>query len=470
MHPRPQNSEQGRFLTGSTMGHVVRMTMTSAVGITFVFVVDAANLFWISKLGQPVLMAAVGYAVAVQYLSVSVVVGLMIAATALISQQIGRGEGHGSRRTATACMIHSVVICAIVAALLIGLRHPLLAAAGASGEPARLAARYLAISLTSLPIMALALTASGALRAFGDGKRAMFVTLSSGAVAMVIDPVLIVWAGMGLDGAGWAIVIFRIVMAAVALRFAIGTHDLLGRPERDALRNTAPPLARIAVPAIATQMAAPFGNYVLTSVIAGFGDAAVAGWAVINRLTVVAFGGIFSLAAAIGGIFGQNFGAQQFDRLRSTYRDALIFVLVYTMIAWILLYALTGRIAAMFDLTPDATTILRAFTTVGAGAFTLTGALYVSNAAFNTLGKPARATVLNWTKDGLLAWPVAIWMAGFWQASGVIYAQAATGAVAGLVAAVWGWVFLSGIGPDNQPRRDRSLARSYRNPDLTRRR
>ena len=37
---------QGRFLTGSTLGHVVRMTATGAVGITFVFIVDAANLLW----------------------------------------------------------------------------------------------------------------------------------------------------------------------------------------------------------------------------------------------------------------------------------------------------------------------------------------------------------------------------------------------------------------------------------------
>ena len=35
---------QGRFLTGSTMGHVVRMTATGAFGIMFVFLVDAANL------------------------------------------------------------------------------------------------------------------------------------------------------------------------------------------------------------------------------------------------------------------------------------------------------------------------------------------------------------------------------------------------------------------------------------------
>ena len=75
--------EPGRFLTGSTMGHVVRMTATGAFGITFVFLVDAANLLWISQLGEPQLVAAIGFAYAIQFFSVSSGVGLMIAATAL---------------------------------------------------------------------------------------------------------------------------------------------------------------------------------------------------------------------------------------------------------------------------------------------------------------------------------------------------------------------------------------------------
>ena len=76
---------EGRFLTGSTMGHVVRMSATGAFGITFVFLVDAANLVWLSQIGQPKLVAAIGFAYAIQFFSVSVGVGLMIAVTALVS-------------------------------------------------------------------------------------------------------------------------------------------------------------------------------------------------------------------------------------------------------------------------------------------------------------------------------------------------------------------------------------------------
>ena len=58
----------------------------------------------------------------------------------------------------------------------------------------------------------------------------------------------------------------------------------------------------------------------------------MAGWAVVSRLTVLAFGGLFALSGAIGGIFGQNYGAGRFDRVKRTYRDALVFCVMHEAI------------------------------------------------------------------------------------------------------------------------------------------
>lgn len=461
---------QGRFLTGSTMGHVVRMTMTGAMGITFVFLVDAANLFWIAQLGDPQLLAAIGFAFAIQFFSVSSGIGLMIASTALISRSIGAGQRDMARRQATSAAIMAGLIQTAVALLIVAFRHDILNAAGAGGETARLAARYLAISLPSLGIMAAGMIANGALRAEGDGRRSMFVTLGSGAVAMIVDPVLIYGLGLGLDGAALGLILFRAIMLAIAFRFAIGTHDLMARPAVADMADTLRPYLAIAVPAILTQLATPVGNYLLTSVMARYGDEAMAGWAVVGRLTVVAFGGIFSLSGAIGGIFGQNFGACQYDRVCHTYRDALRFGAVYTVVAWALLAATGGLVAQGFALTSQGEQVVRAFAFVGAGGFIFASALFVSNAAFNALGKPARSTLSNWARDGLLTLPLALVFAGRFGADGVIYAQAAASVIAGAVAALWGWVFVRGLSRRMVPPLDLDPPRPYAHADRFRRR
>lgn len=461
---------QGRFLDGPTMGHVVRMTLTGATGITFVFLVDAANLFWISRLGEPVLMAAIGFAFAIQFFSVSSGVGLMIAATALVSRSIGTGERAAAREQASAAAILAVATQAGVAALVVGFRHDLVALAGAEGEAARLAARYLALSVPSLAFMAAGMVATAALRAEGDGARAMYVTLISGSVALVIDPVLIYRMGLGLEGAAASVVITRAVLCGMGLLFAIRSHELMARPRLHALRETWRPYFAIALPAIATQMSTPFGNYVITAVIAGFGDSAVAAWAVISRLTVVAFGGLFSLAGAIGGIFGQNYGAGLYPRLRSAYRDALIFAAGYALVAWAVLAAASDPVARGFGLDAEGARVLRAFTHLGAGAFAVSGALFVANAAFNSLGRPGRATLVNWLRDGVLTYPAAAGLGAVLGAAGVIYAQALVGVLAGAAAGFWGWMFLRGLDAAPRPALDPAIRRAYRDPNRYRRR
>lgn len=454
---------QGRFLTGSTLGHVVRMTATGAVGITFVFVVDAANLLWVSQLGDKQLVAAIGFAYAVQFFSVSVAVGLMIAATAVVSRTIGGGDRAQARRQAGAAVVIAASTLAVVAALIVVFRNELLAFAGAKDETARLAARYLAITIPSLIPMSAALVMSGTLRADGYGAKAMYITLFAGTVLLVIDPFLIFYMGWGLDGAAIGLVLFRFALLALAVRFAIVEMNLVDRPRLRTLRNIGAPFVAVAIPAIATQMSTPVGNYLLTRVMAPFGDDAVAAWAVVGRLTVVVFGGIFALSGAIGGIFGQNFGAGQLDRVRSTYRDALIFCLLYTLVAWGLFVALVPYVIAAFDLSGQGADVLNAFAVIGVGGFIFFGALFVSNAAFNNLGKPARSTLVNWIKDGVLAMPLALWFAGMFGAAGVIYGQAAAGSVVGALSATWGWYYVKGLRADVPL--DVAPVAPYPNPD-----
>lgn len=452
------------------MGHVVRMTATGALGITFVFLVDAVGLFWLAQLGEPRLVAAVGFAFAIQFFSVSIGVGLMIAATAVISRSIGQGQRTLARDQAGSAIVISVVMQSLVVLLIVIFRHDLVRYAGAEGDTAELAARYLAITMPSLVLMIVGMICSGALRADGFGAKAMYITLFSGLLLMVLDPVLIVWLDLRLDGAAYGLLLFRLCLLALGIYFAAIQQELIARPSLAVVRKLLPAFMVVAIPTIATQMSTPVGNYILTLVIAPYGDDAVAAWAVVGRLTVVVFGGIFALSGAIGGIFGQNFGAGQFDRVKETYRDALIFCLIYTLVAWALFIAALPVILDLFDLSGQGAEVLRAFAYVGVGGYVFFGALFVSNAAFNNLGHPARSTLLNWTKDGVFSWPLAAAFAIFFGAQGVIYGQAAAGMIVGTLAVVWGWYFVQSLRDMDTPSLDPASPRPYPNPDRHRRR
>ncbi|MBL4806890.1 MAG: MATE family efflux transporter [Rhodobacteraceae bacterium] len=435
--------KQGRFLTGSTMRHVTVMAMTASIGLTFMFLIDAASLFWVSRIGLEINVAALGFAWTIQFFTVSVGIGLMIAAVALVSRSIGSGDRDLARRQATSAMVISFVMQAVMALIVWLLREPILVTAGAEGETLQIASRYLAISLPALPLIAVGMVGSSILRAEGDAVRSMTVTIVAGVVAMVLDPLFIFGFGLGVDGAAIVVVISRLTTAVLSIWFIVKVHDLAARPSMVDMRKIVKPFFIIAVPAVMTQLSTPFGNYIVTIFVSEYGDGAVAGWAVVSRLTVVAFGGIFALSGAVGGIFGQNYGAGLLDRVRSTYRDALLYCVIYVVLAWAVLFSLRGYVVDVFNLSPDGAEIVLAFTNLAAGGFIFTGMLFVSNAAFNNLGRPLWSTLANWSRDGVLMLPLCLLFGRWFYAPGVVYAQALAGVIVGTLAALGAWRFVN---------------------------
>lgn len=433
------------------MRHVVVMTLTGSLGLSFMFLVDFLALFWISRLGREDLMAAVGFAATVQFFLISISVGMMIAAVALVSRALGQGDPDRARRIATSTMVYSVLTLGLIAVLVFNLRDGILVWSGATGEVARVASQFLGISVVSLPLIALGMSAAAILRAAGEAWRAMMVTTTGGLVAVVVDPILIIWMDLGVPGAAMAIVISRLVMACAGLYWVYG-KGLIGQPGLHDLRETATPFLGIALPAVATQVSTPFGNWVLIRAMAEHGDSAVAGLGVAARLQILGFGGIFALSGAIGGIIGQNHGANMPSRVRQSYIDALKFCAVYTAAIWALMVIFADPLARAFGLTGEAAEVVHWFALIGAGSFMFTGALFVSNAAFNNLGRPLWATMANWARDGGLMAPLAFGLGAMFAAPGVIAGQAVANVLAGALAAWVGWRFVSrGLDPAPRP-------------------
>lgn len=436
-------SQKARFTSGSTMRHVAVMTATGATGLMALFLVDAANLLYISMLGVTEMAAAIGYAGTVQFFMVSVSIGLSIAATALVSRAIGAGDRTRARRLAASSILILVSVLSVAAALLWVFRDDALGAIGATGEAREIASGFLAIVVPSMPLLGIGMVASGFLRAAGDARRAMYVTLVGGIFAAALDPLFIFALDMGVQGAAVVSVLARACIAGVGLWGAVRIHDLIGKLDLRAAIGDARALMAIAAPAVATQLSTPFGNAYLTGIVSVHGDEAVAGWAVVGRVTALCFGGIFALSGAVGPIFGQNYGAGLDARIRSTYRDALIFAGIYVLIVWGVLTLALPFIVSGFGLIGQGAEVVESFAHIGAGAFLFTAALFVSNSAFNVLGRPHYSTVLNWSRDAgaipLLAMLIPIGA----HAEAVILVQASAALMVGSVAVLWGRRFVA---------------------------
>ncbi|MEL7345056.1 MAG: MATE family efflux transporter [Pseudomonadota bacterium] len=429
-------NEQAKFLEGSLLRHVTVMSLTASVGLMAVFAVDFVDMIFISMLGKAELAAAIGYAGAILFFTSSFGIGMAISAGALVARALGEGNEDLAQRRATNSLIFGVLFGAIFAAL-VWMNIPTLAALmGASGETLDLAVGYLRIIIPSLPLLLVGMVGGAILRAHGNARASMMATLWGGAVNAVLDPILIFGLDLELTGAALASVAARFTIGFVALWPIFRDLGGLTRPTMAGLSEDIRPVLTIAFPAILTQFATPLGQAYVTRSMAEYGEAAVAGMAVIGRLTPVAFGVLFALSGAVGPIIGQNFGAGLNDRVRGTFRDALIFTAVVVVGVAAILFGLRGPIAALFEAEGITRELIFLFCGPLALAFFFNGVIFVANAAFNNLGHPYYSTWTNWGRHTLGTIPFVLVFGAWLGAPGVLIGQAVGGAVFAAVAVI----------------------------------
>ncbi len=91
------------------MRHVTVMASTASLGLMTLFVVDLADMYFLSLLGEAELAAAIGYAGTILFFTTSVCIGIAIAAGALVSKSLDEQNIIRAKQYGTNISIFGVV-------------------------------------------------------------------------------------------------------------------------------------------------------------------------------------------------------------------------------------------------------------------------------------------------------------------------------------------------------------------------
>ncbi len=433
------------YTEGPIFKHVTELSMTSAVGLFAIFIVDLVDMFFISLLGESSLAAAIGFAGLGLFLGASACIGISVAVSTIVSQTIGADKDLRSsdgtseysdrtRRMATHGLMYS--LCWTIPITLVTLVYApnLLSLIGASGEVLDLAVSYFRIVGASLPILGIAFACNSLLRSVGSPRMSMWTTLWGGIVNGVLDPILIFGAGLGLSGAAIASVISRFVVAGVGFFNIQRKHNLLAAPDWSKFLTDVKELNGIALPAMLTNLSAPISSAFATAQMARFGTDAVAAASVIGRITPVLFAGLYGLSGAIGPVASQNFGAKQIHRVYETLFAGLRFVVMYVIPITVFMFFIHHWLANVFSLDDAAAELLKFYASFIVGSYILFGLQLTANPIFTVLRHPGYATISNVGRDLILAIPLIFLFSSLFGAKGVLAGQALANALAGLIA------------------------------------
>lgn len=440
------------FTHGSLMRHVAVMTATGSVGLIAIFAVDVLSLYWVSRLGVESYKAAIGYSSQLSFVLMSVNIGLTIAISARVSRLLGAGDRPAARRMAASGLLLTFLTTIVLSTWLWIFRDVALDRfMHARGEAATTASALLAVIIPANVPMGLGMALSGVLRAAGDAKRAMYVTLAGGVVTAFTDPLLIFGLGLGVQGAAWATVISRLVFLAVGLSGAVRVHNLVGRPRFGALPEDIRALAGVGLPSILANLATPISAIFVTRVWSDFGEATVAGGAIVDRVIPLAFSVIFALTGSIGPIIGQNYGARLFPRVQRALTDSFMLAVGYALVAWAVLALLAPVIVTGFGAQGQSADFVMLFCRWGALAWVFITCLFVANTAFNNLGFAVMATLFNWGRATMGTIPFVLMGAKWGGVPGAMVGLIAGAAIFGLGAVAAAYGIVNRLAKDAKP-------------------
>jgi putative MATE family efflux protein len=424
---------KAEFTSGSILGHLVRTTLANSVSLLSLYTVEILAMYWLSRKGDAELLAAIGLVGILQFIVISVSLGVSSAMTTCISRYVGAGDADRARTTAAAALVGMACAGVVVAVTLVSLAEQALSFLGAQARVLELGGFYLRSVMAVFPVMALGQITVYVLLAHGRSNRAMTVVLCGTGTVAVLDPLFILGFDGGLGGAALSNAIARVVV--LGLGFAsVRKLGLLRLPTLSEVALELKGVTKLAVPTVVSNLAPGVATAFVVRQLASFGADVLAGSTVVDRILQFSFGTYFALPGAIAPLLGQNLGARAYDRVRSTLRCCTVLVIAFGVFMSFVLMAASDRIASAFQLPPAGSELVMVFCWAGGFGWTLIGLQFIALPTFNILHKPLYSALVNWSRATVGTAPFVLVGARYGGAPGVLVGQLVGNAVVAVAA------------------------------------
>lgn len=348
----------------------------------------------------------------------------------------GRGETEEAERIMGNSFTLLMIFGALITAVFLLLKRPMLYLFGASDATFPYADAYLTIYLCGTLFVMIGLGMNPFINAQGFGKIGMMTVGLGAVVNIVLDPIFIFALDMGVQGAALATVIAQSCSAVWVLKFLTGKRAIL-RLRFSCLRLSAQRVKKI----LSLGLAGFFMNLTnsLVQVVCNAtlqsygGDLYVGAMTIINSIREVVSMPIQGLSNGAQPVLGYNYGAGEPGRVRHGIRFTSAVVAIYSAAVW-----------AMIMLGPEF--LIRLFSTeqalleVSVPALRIYFSMFVfmslqmaGQSAFTSLGRSKNAIFFSLLRKAIINAPLTLLLPALGLGTnGVFIAEAISQCVGGL--------------------------------------
>ena len=330
--------------------------------------------------------------------------------------------------TALSTLVITGVILAV--AVLLFLR-PLLSLFGATTDVMPYAVDYLGITAVGLPFYALSIGGNHIVRADRSPTYSMTCVLTGAIINTILDPLFIFGFGWGIKGAAWATVIGQVVSGILVIIYFGKFRKMylemsMLKPSSECLKA----IISLGMASCINQIAMAVVQIVLNNILRYYGglsvygsDIPIACVGVISKVNQVFMAICIGISQGCQPIWGFNYGAKKYDRVRLAYRYSMIACTAIATVFFLCFQLFPHQIVSIFGSGSDlyfqfAERYLKIFMFMTFA----NGIQPMSSGFFTSIGKAKLGIVMSLTRQVLFLMPLIVVFSLIMGIDGVMYA------------------------------------------------
>ncbi len=379
-------------------------------------------------------LAAVGASFPIIFLMVSLVFGMSMGASIMLSQYFGAGEHGRLRRTVSTTYIF--LFFASIAATILGVifSGPILRVIKTPDEIMLMATQYLKLMFLGMIFLFGYNTVSSILRGLGDSKTPLYFLIIATVLNTLLDLIFVLGFGWGVTGAAWATIIAQGVAMSISFLYIQRCRFEVLHLSWKTLRFDSEifkTMLKIGLPSAIQMTLVSLGFVALARIVNPFGTLVIAGYAAANRLDSFAAMPAMNLSMALSTFVGQNLGAGKPERVRRGFIATLAASSALSLTLTAIMVTFPEGLMRIFNSNPDVIRIGAEYMLIVSSFYLLFSGMFITGGILRGAGDtfvqmlitlaalwiiriPVSALLSQWIGTKGIWWGIPIgWFIGF---------------------------------------------------------
>ena len=355
----------------------------------------------------------------------------------------GAGESEEASKIVGTGLAMLVICGVIIAVVVLFFLDPLLQLFGVTPDVLPYAQDYTGITAFGIPFLILTTGGNHLIRADRSPTYSMACMLTGAIINTILDPLFIFGFHWGIKGAAWATIIGQIISGILVIVYFLRFRKLelswsMLRPKGKYLRA----IVSLGMASCINQIAMAIVQIVMNNTLRHYGaesmygtDIPLACVGVISKVNMVFMAICIGISQGCQPIWGFNYGAGQYDRVKQTYNKAFQISLTIGIIFFLCFQLFPRQLVSIFGTgSEEYFRFAERYFRIYMLMTFINGIQPMSSGFFTSIGKAKLGIVVSLTRQIIFLLPLILIFPLFMGIDGVMYAGPIADGAAAVVA------------------------------------